>query len=130
MESLAKGISNIRFVGYQDPLSYQLESSIFCLTSSYEGWGMVLTEAMQCGAVPVAFNSFASVTDIIDDGRNGVLIKPFSIKQYEKALRQLMDNPDLLNRMSKYAQQDIKRYSVENVVDQWEALFKECRILK
>ena len=89
---------------------------------------MVLTEAMQCGAVPVAFNSFASVTDIIDDGRNGVLIKPFSIKQYEKALRQLMDNPDLLNQMSKYAQQDIKQYSVENVVDQWEALFKECMI--
>ena len=130
MESLAKGIPNIRFVGYQDPLPYQLESSIFCLTSSYEGWGMVLTEAMQCGAVPVAFNSFASVTDIIDDGRNGILIKPFSIKQYEKALRELMDSPDLLNRMSKYAQQDIKRYSVENVVDLWEALFKECRILK
>ncbi len=87
---------------------------------------MVLIEAMQCRVVPVAFNSFASVTDIIDDGRNGILIKPFSIKQYEKALRQLMDNPDLLNRMSKYAQQDIKRYSVENVVDLWEQLFKEC----
>lgn len=57
MESLAKGIPNIRFVGYQDPLSYQLESRILCLTSIYEGWGMVLTEAMQCGAVPIAFNS-------------------------------------------------------------------------
>ena len=86
---------------------------------------MVLTEAMQCGAVPVAFNSFASVTDIIDDGRNGILIKPFSIKEYEKKLRQLMDNPDMLSQMSKNAQQDIEKYSVENVVDQWEELFKE-----
>lgn len=127
MESLSKDISNIRFVGYQDPLPYQLESSIFCLTSSYEGWGMVLTEAMQCGAVPVAFNSFASVTDIIDDGRNGILIKPFSIKEYENKLRQLMDNPEMLSQMSKNAQQDIEKYSVENVVDQWEELFKELQ---
>ncbi len=84
MEYLAQGIPNIRFVGYQDPLPYQLESSISCMTSLYEGWGMVLTEAMQCGAVPIAFNSFASVTDVIDHGRNGILVKPFSIKQYEK----------------------------------------------
>ena len=125
MEYLAQGIPNIRFVGYQEPLSYQLESSIFCLTSHYEGWGMVLTEAMQCGVVPVAFNSFASVTDIIDDGRNGILVKPFSIKQYEEALRRLMDNPDLLSQMSRNAKEDIKKYSVENVVDQWENLFKE-----
>ena len=125
MKSLSKDIPNIRYEGYQDPFPYQLESSIFCLTSSYEGWGMVLTEAMQCGAVPVAFNSFASVTDIIDDGRNGILIRPFSINEYEKELRHLMDNPDLLSRMSKNAQQDIEKYSVENVVDRWEELFKE-----
>lgn len=126
MESLAKGIPNILFVGYQDPLTYQLESHIACLTSTYEGWGMVLTEAMQCGAVPIAFNSFASVTDIIEDGRNGLLIKPFSVRQYVKGLRRLMDSPDLLNQMAKNARHDIEKYAVEKVVDQWEALFREC----
>lgn len=126
MQSLSKGIPNIRFEGFQDPLPYQLESSIFCLTSSYEGWPMVLVEAIQCGTVPIAFNSFASVTDIIDNGRNGILIEPFSIKEYEKGLRRLMDNPALLKQMSEYAQQDIEKYSVENVVDKWEKLFKEC----
>lgn len=126
MKSLSKGIPNIRFEGFQDPLPYQLESSIFCLTSNYEGWPMVLVEAIQCGTVPIAFNSFASVTDIIDNGRNGILIKPFSVKEYEKGLRRLMDNPALLKQMSEYAQQDIEKYSVENVVDKWEKLFKEC----
>lgn len=125
MKSLSKGIPNIRFEGFQAPLPYQLESSIFCLTSSYEGWPMVLTEAMQCGTVPIAFNSFASVTDIIDNGRNGILIKPFSVKEYIKELRRLMDYPTLLQQMSEYAQQDIEKYSVENVVDKWEKLFKE-----
>lgn len=127
MQSLSKGIPNILFEGFQNPLPYQLESSIFCLTSSYEGWPMVLIEAMQCGTVPIAFNSFASVTDIIDNGRNGILIKPFSIKEYEKGLRRLMDNPAILKQMSEYAQQDIEKYSVENVVDKWEQLFKECK---
>ena len=37
-----------------------------------------------------------------------------------------MDNPTLLQQMSEYAQQDIEKYSVENVVDKWEKLFKEC----
>lgn len=95
------------------------------MTSLYEGWGMVLTEAMQCGAVPIAFNSFASVTDVIDHGRNGILVKPFSIKQYEKELRRLMDNLDLLKRLSENAMQDIKKYNVDCVVDQWEELFQE-----
>ena len=126
MKSLSKGIPNIRFEGFQNPLPYQLESSIFCLTSSYEGWSMVLTEAMQCGTVPIAFNSFASVTDIIDNGRNGILIEPFSIKEYEKELRRLMDNPALIKQMSEYAQQDIEKYSVKNIVDKWEKLFREC----
>lgn len=126
MESLAKDIPNIRFVGYQDPLTYQLESRIACLTSTYEGWGMVLTEAMQCGAVPIAFNSFASVSDIIEDGHNGLLIKPFSVRQYVKGLKRLMDSPELLNQMAKNAKHDIEKYAVEKVVDQWENLFHEC----
>lgn len=126
MEFQAKGIPNIRFLGCQDPLLYQQESRIFCLTSTYEGWPMVLTEAMQCGTVPIAFNSFASVSDIIEDGRNGILVKPFSIRHYVKELRRLMDNPDLLNRMAANAKQDIEKYSVEKVVDCWELLLKEC----
>lgn len=125
MKKMSKGIPNIRFEGYQNPLPYQIESSIFCLTSTYEGWGMVLTEAMQCGTVPIAFNSFASVTDIIDDGRNGILVKPFSIKEYEKSLRRLMDNPELLHQMSESAKHDIEKYSVERVVDKWENFFED-----
>jgi hypothetical protein len=38
-----------------------------------------------------------------------------------------MDNPAVLKQMSEYAQQDIEKYSVENVVDKWEQLFKECK---
>lgn len=131
MECMAKGIPNIRFEGYKNPLPYQQDASIFCMTSVYEGWGMVITEAMQCGCVPVAFNSFASVSDIIEDGRNGVLVKPFSVCEYVKALKGLMNNPDKLHKMSDYAMTDVKKFDVEPVVDRWEGLFGEmCKVNK
>ena len=47
---------------------------------------MVLTEAMTFGAVPVAFNSYAAITDIIDDGKNGLLVPPFSHKEFARKL--------------------------------------------
>lgn len=126
LRKLAKGMPNVEFKGFQNPLPYYQRASIFCLTSNYEGWGMVLTEAMQCGTVPIAFESFASATDIIHNGQDGMLVTPFSLKQYEKVLRKLMDSPTLLHQMSEKAKQTVKRFDVGVIVDQWENLFNEC----
>ncbi|MEP7142012.1 MAG: glycosyltransferase, partial [Ferruginibacter sp.] len=57
-------LKNIIFAGNKNPEPYYRESKLFCLTSSYEGFPLVLGEAMQCGVVPVAFGSFAAVKDI------------------------------------------------------------------
>lgn len=122
LKRMSSGIPNIRFEGFQNPLPYQQEASIFCMTSNYEGWGMVLTEAMQCGTVPIAFDSFASITDIIENGSNGILIPSFQIKEYEYQLRKLMDDVELLRKMSAHAKEDIKKYSVENVISLWEKI--------
>lgn len=124
LHSMASKMDNVEFVGFQSPLSYLKESSILCLTSNYEGWGMVLTEAMQCGTVPIAFQSFASVTDIIAHDVNGILVPPFDLDSYAHELSSLMSNPDKLIQLSRKAMQDVRRFSVSNIVDQWEELFK------
>lgn len=123
MRKLAKGLPRINLVGYKDPLEYQKSASIAILTSSYEGWGMVLTEAMQCGAVPVAFNSFESIGDIIDDGENGFLVKPFSTNQFVEKLRLLMSNEDLRLKMSNRATETVESFNVSRIVDKWEEVF-------
>ena len=123
LKSRAAKSERVFFEGFQNPKNYYLQSGILCMTSNYEGWGMVLTEAMQCGAVPIAFNSSAAFTDIIDNDRNGVLIEPFNMKMYEQKLCELMDNENLLHTLSKNAQEDIKKYSVENIVNKWEKYF-------
>ncbi len=122
LKSLAAG-SNVFFGGFQDPLPYYRDASIFCMTSNYEGWGMVLTEAMQWGVVPVAFQSYASITDIIEDNRNGVLVSPFNMKEYEAKLCNLMNNTEKLQTLSVNAMTDIRKFSVQKIVDLWEKVF-------
>ena len=67
---MAKKLKRIKFVGYQQPEEYYRQSSIFMMTSRFEGWPMVLMEAMQMGVVPIVFNSFESLTDIIVEKEN------------------------------------------------------------
>jgi glycosyltransferase involved in cell wall biosynthesis len=120
LKSIVSQAQNVFFEGFQNPQKYYRQSRIFCMTSNYEGWGMVLTEAMQYACVPIAFNSSGAFPDIIDNDRNGILISPFDMKDYERKLCELIDNEELLHTLSKNAQEDIKRYSVEKVVDLWE----------
>lgn len=62
------------------------------MTSNFEGFPMVLTEAMQFGCVPVAFNSFEAIADIIIPEKTGELVTPFSIKEYKEKLSLLIEN--------------------------------------
>ena len=61
-------------VGKQSPQSYYLNSSIFLMTSDYEGWGMTITEAQQFGCIPIVLNTFASLQDLIANGENGFIV--------------------------------------------------------
>lgn len=58
------GLQRVFFEGTKNPEPYYNEASIFMMTSSFEGWGLTLTEAQQYGCVPLAFHSFASLTDM------------------------------------------------------------------
>ncbi len=125
LNKLLKGIDNVTLTGYTDPKPYQEESSIACMTSISEAWGMVLTESMQCGCVPIAYNSFPSASEIIENGTNGILIEPFNESQYIKKLRYLIENNEYRERLSKNARESVKKYDIEKVTDKWEMLFNE-----
>lgn len=127
LEQKSSGMQRIIFAGYQEPEPYYRSASILCLTSDFEGWGMVLTEAMTFGTIPVVFNSFAAVTDIIDDGRNGILVPPFSCKRFAQEMKVLMGDEELRVQMSKDCVQSVKRFDIQNVADQWETTFKRLK---
>jgi len=118
-------LKNIKFLGRQDPQIFYEKSKILCLTSSYEGWPLVLNEAMQYGVVPVAFGSYESVYDIINNKINGVIVKPFDVEQYAKELEKLMLNPKILTEMSLNAIEKSKQYDIDIIGNKWLSLFDE-----
>ena len=95
------------------------------MTSAFEGWGLTLTEAQQCGCVPIVFDTYASLPDIVTDGRNGFVIPEGDIDQYVARLTQLMRDEDLRNQMAKDAMMDCQRYTPQKVAEQWNNLFNE-----
>lgn len=62
-------LSGIRFEGQKNPNDYYKNASIFLMTSSAEGWGLTLTEAMERGVPSVVMESSPVFRDIIDDGK-------------------------------------------------------------
>ena len=121
----AKDISNIEFKGYQDPREYYEKASIFCMTSIFEGFPMCLTEAMQFGCVPIAFDSFSAVYDIIKPGETGELVKSFDKKEYVGKLIHLIDDETYRKKLSKNAFQYVKRYDIANIVPNWIELIEK-----
>lgn len=113
-------LKRINFYGFKQPDNFYRKSVISCMTSNYEGFGMVLVEAMQYGCVPFAFDSFTSVHDIIDDGRNGFIIKPFDEDKYAKRIVEFINYPEekkILIRKAAIAKSSL--FDVEKVGVKW-----------
>lgn len=116
-----KNIERVEFLGYlPNPGKLYSESAISLMTSDYEGFSLVLAEAMAGGCVPIVYNSFSSVTDIIDDEKNGVLVPPFQERQFINKLLHLMDNEDYLTKMSMEAINKSKMFSPTKIIPLWE----------
>lgn len=117
-------LRNITFEGLQDPLPYYQRASIFLMVSAFEGWGLTTTEAQQCGCVPIAFDSYSAVHDIIQSGRNGYVVPNDDIDEYVRVLKELMNNDTLRAELAANAQKDVQRFSRENIAKQWKALLE------
>lgn len=118
-------LTDITFEGRQNPLPYYQEASIFMMTSAFEGWGLTLTEAQQCGCVPIVFDTYASLSDIVVDGRNGYIVQEGDIDQYIARLKELMENDELRKQMAETAMRDCKRYTPQVVAAKWDKLFND-----
>ena len=113
------GLRNINFVGQQPSEGYFNKSKIMCMTSSHEALPMVLIEAQKHGCVPIAYNSFEAAKDIIQNGHNGLLIKPFKHREYEKALTRLMNEEDYRESIAKNGSTFIEKFNIEIIIKDW-----------
>lgn len=107
-----------------------IESSIFVLSSRYEGFGMVIAEAMSCGLPPVSFACPCGPRDIIRDGEDGLLAENGNITQLAEKICYLIEHEDERKRMGQAARKNVERFKIENIGRQWEQLFEDALKLK
>ena len=120
-------VEKVEFVGQCDPTAYYEKAKIICLTSSHEGFGMTITEAILHNVIPIAYKSYESIEDIISNGKDGFTIRPFSVSGYSKTLERLMnDNSYREQILENIKQKNIRnKDSIDKIIDQWKKLFKE-----
>ncbi|GCC50606.1 glycosyltransferase family 4 protein [Chryseotalea sanaruensis] len=125
-EKIAKlDLQRIILHGYADPQPFLQRSKFFCMTSAFEGFGMVLVEAQAYGVVPFAFNCYTGLQDIIVDKKSGMIFDKFDVDSYVKGLTHLMRNEDLRQEMASNAQEGLVKYYPENITDSWIKLMKQ-----
>lgn len=107
-----------------DVLSVYLNSDIFAIPSSFEGFGLAMTEAMSAGLPAVGFKSCDAVNEIIRDEVSGFLTDD-GPEAYAEALRKLMADPMLRKKMGHAAKLEMEEFSPERVWDEWEKLLSK-----
>lgn len=100
-----------------------VRSSILVMSSHYEGFPMVMIEAMACGLPVVSFDYKCGPKDIIRHGENGLLVHDGDIEGLAAAMMKLMDDEAYRKRLSDDAKKIISTYSEETVMNRWIALF-------
>lgn len=100
-----------------------LESSIFVMSSRYEAFPMVLLEAMACGVPCVSFDCPYGPRNIIRNGEDGYLVGYLNSQALADSICQLIENEPLRKKFGAKARQNIRRFSQDAVMLQWDKLF-------
>lgn len=104
-----------------DVVKYFLQASICLNTSKWEGFGLVITEAMECGLPVVAFATDGP-GEIITDGKDGYIVPEYDTDLFAERLLELSENADLRNEMSQNAIEKAGAFSADKILQQWKKL--------
>ena len=116
-------LDNCFFEGRVDPRPYYEKAAFTLVTSSYESFSLVTLESLSFGVIPVVFNTFPASELLIDDAKNGFLVKPYDIDSCVNLIKDCINHEGQIDLMSRAAHKSATRFSRSLMYNQWKNLF-------
>ena len=103
------------------------KSDFYVMSSRHEGFGLVLIEAMSCGLPCVSFDCPHGPADIIDNGKNGILVENGNTDKLATAMELLINDEEKRTTMGQQAQEIVQKYSPDSIMKMWTELFNQLK---
>ena len=121
-----QGVSDkVTLAGPRDMAEEMAQASVFVLSSRFEGFPLVLLEAMSKGMAVVSFDCPTGPGEVVDDHRNGILVPAKDVEGLANAMIEMIEDEDLRRRCAAAAIETAHSYTMEAIGPQWDALFTE-----
>lgn len=117
---LSKSDDSVKILGFlsKDDIQKELsQASIYVLNTSFESFSFAIVEAMWAG-VPVVATKVGNISEIIEDGRDGLLIEPNNKEDIISSIDKILSNPDFSQKISNEGKVRAKDFSIERTLDQ------------
>lgn len=114
----------VQFIGVTNNVTkYYLESSVYLLTSRWEGWGLVVIEAFEMGMPVIAFD-IIPIDLLITNGEDGLIVEQFSVNKFAAAMVKLAHDEELRRKMGEKAINTAGKFSEKVVADKWQKMLE------
>ena len=116
---------SVSFVGFcNNIIDYYRKASIFVLSSRYEGFGMVLTEAMSQGCACIACDFNGRQREIIQNDDQGIVCSNDNYLELAEAIKKMIDDDEYREHCRMHAVERSKYYELDKTIDRWEQIFQ------
>ena len=116
--------NNCKLLGPTEQIQDEyMNSSLLVMSSRFEGFGMVLIEAMTCGLPVISFDCPCGPKDIIQDHVDGLLVENGNIDKLAETIIWMIQHPEQRKAMATKAIENVQRFRMDQIAEQWKSLF-------